>query len=590
MPDPSCSFKKIFCVLVALLVASLAPLECSRAAEVPAAAEHEAVYEHAVVAADHPLASQAGLEMLRRGGNVVDAAVATSFTLSVVRPESCGLGGGGFMVVWLADRQKAIALDYRERAPAAANEAMYQDPENPTQALPDLSTTGHLAVAVPGTVAGLCFVLEHHGTFNLPTVLEPALRYAREGFPADRHHVEAVNSTIRLFEKNPNYRQRFPAIWRTYLNEGRPIALGDLVHSPLEGVLELIALHGARGFYEGPVAEALAAEIQRGGGLITLDDLRGTRPVVRRAIEGQFRGNRLFTMPPPSSGGTALVEMFNLLETQRLDELEPGTPRYLHLLTESMKHAFADRARWLGDADFVDVPVDRLTSPAYARELAAGVDPNRTRPAEEYGSHPRGTGDTPVLPEDSGTSHFSVLDAQGNAVACTETINLTFGSKVIEPRFGIMLNNEMDDFTAVPGVPNAFGLIQSRANAVQPGKKPLSSMTPTVVVRKGRAAWVAGGSGGPRIISATAQVLLNGLLFGLTPEEAVAASRLHHQWQPNVLLLEPGLFDKVAEPMREYGHEVAERQNLAAVQAASRSQDGLRAASDPRKGGAPAGY
>jgi gamma-glutamyltranspeptidase/glutathione hydrolase len=278
----------------------------------------------------------------------------------------------------------------------------------------------------------------------------------------------------------------------------------------------------------------------------------------------------------------ALVEMLNFLETQHLDELRPDSPRYLHLLTESMKHAFADRARWLGDADFVEVPVERLTSKAYARELADGIDPERTRRDEEYGSH--------VVPADAGTSHFSVLDAAGNAVACTETVNLTFGSKVMEPRFGIVLNNEMDDFTAVPDVPNAFGLIQGRANAIHPDKKPLSSMTPTIVLEEGRAVWTVGGSGGPRIISATTQVLLNGLVFGLTPREAVAAPRAHHQWQPNTLLLEPGLFDREAEGLRGFEHRVERTEELANVQAASRGPDGLRAASDPRKGGRPAGY
>ncbi|HUG94009.1 MAG TPA: gamma-glutamyltransferase [Planctomycetaceae bacterium] len=580
-----------FLATISLVWSLLGPPGLATAEEGPATLGRSAerIYQHAVVAADHPLASEAGREILDRGGNVVDAAVATSFALSVVRPASCGIGGGGFMVIWDAKKQQAVALDYRERAPAGATRDMFVDPDNPKRPQGDLSRKGQLAVAVPGTVAGLCYASRTYGRLPLRAVLAPAIRLAREGVPVDDHDRQVQKDVLAAFAEHEQYRQRFAPLYQKYLNGGTPWQAGDRFHSPQADVLEAIAERGPDAFYGGPVAEAIVAEMQRGGGLITAADLAGMRPVARQPLQADFDGRHIVTMPPPSSGGVALIETLNLLAASAQAQPDAAvrradhqSPERLHLLAESFKHAFADRAAFLGDTDFARVPVERLTSADYARRLAARIDRERTQPPAAYGSH--------ALGDDGGTSHFSIIDRDGNAVACTETINTAFGSFVVEPRFGIVLNNEMDDFSAVPGQPNAFGLVQSEANAVEPGKKPLSSMTPTIVVEDGRAVHALGGSGGPRIISSTLQVLLNLTRHGMQPEQAVRLPRIHHQWFPDVLSVEDPLYGEVRGPLERRGHKVERRNRLAVVQAVSRSPDGLRGASDPRKGGRPAGY
>ncbi len=544
------------------------------------------------MAADHEAASAAGVEILKKGGNVVDAAVATGFALAVVRPASSGLGGGGFMVIWDSKKRRAIALDYRERAAGRATRDMYVDPRNRQRVLPDASEHGALAVAVPGHVAGLCYALREYGSLDLATVLKPALRLCREGVPIDRHDIAVQSEVIKDFAEHAEYRDKFSTLYRLYANSGKPWEKEDRFYSPLTKVLERIARRGADGgadgFYRGEVAEAIVAEVQRCGGLITLADLAAMGPVVREPLRGSIGERTILTMPPPSSGGVALLETLNILSA--IDALHPAarlgkqmadSPLYLHVLAESFKHAFADRAAFLGDADFVKVPVARLTSRAYAAEIAKRIDLAKTQPPEAYGRF--------TTPDDGGTTHFSILDAAGNAVACTETVNTLFGSYVVEPTFGIILNNEMDDFTSLPGVPNAFGLIQSEANSIEPGKRPLSSMTPTIVVRDGRAEFVVGASGGPRIITATAQVLLNWARFGQPPEAAVDALRIHHQWAPDVLELEAAKLPQ-AELERK-GHKIRLRGDSAVVQAASRTGDGrVHGASDRRKGGRAAGY
>lgn len=546
------------------------------------------VWHCGVVAADHPLASAAGIEILRKGGNVVDAAVAVAFVLSVVRPESCGIGGGGFMLIWNAKTQQAVALDYRERAPQKARRNMYRDPANPQKALPELSRRGHRAVAVPGSVAGWCYAQKHYGRLSLATVMEPALRLCRQGVPVDSVMIRIQADLLRRFAAQPETARRFSSLKRLYLNNGKRWRQGDRFYSPQQKVLQRIARLGAAGFYDGPVAEALVQEMRRGGGLIRRADLAAMQPVVRQPLRGTFDGRTLLVMPPPSSGGVALLQMLNTLQAyerqhkMRLEKTGHNSAGYVHLLTEAMKHAFADRAAFLGDADFVRVPVRKLIGTPYAGMLARKIDPARTFPPAYYGRF------QPVA--DGGTSHFSVLDADGNAVACTETINLAFGSWVVEPTFGIVLNNEMDDFAALPGQPNAFGLIQSAANAVAPRKKPLSSMSPTIVLQQGKAELALGASGGPRIISSTLQVLLNVLRFGMPPQRAVAAPRFHHQWQPDVLFVEPGIPEKTRRGLTQRGHKLQQREKLSATQAAGRNGGKLLGGSDPRKSGQPAGY
>ena len=571
---------RLRCWILAGVVSILAVY--SPCAEIGAA---EPLYQNGVVAADHPLASQAGLEMLKKGGNVVDAAVATSFALSVVRPSSCGIGGGGFMVIWNAETKTATALDYREIAPKAASPEMYVQAKKQNPDHPEPSRDGALAIGVPGNVAGLCYALEKFGTLDLKTVLEPSLRYCREGIPIDPHMRSAQRSMLRRFERTPRFREEYQALKKHYLNGGDPWPKDARFHSPLEPVYEKIAKEGKAGFYEGEVAKAMASAIQNAGGILTEEDLKGYAPKERKPLRGTYRGRQILTMPPPSSGGVALLQILNILsawEARQDENPKHNQPDYVHLLTEAMKHAYADRATFLGDADFVDVPVEHLTSQAYAAELAKRIDPKTTKPHRTYGR---------TMPSrDAGTSHFSVMDAKGNAVACTETINTYFGSLFVEPKFGIVLNNEMDDFAAIPGEPNAFGLIQSKANAVEPGKKPLSSMTPTILLDDGKAVIAVGGSGGPRIISSTLQVLLNLVRFEMPPSEAVALPRIHHQWLPNVLIAEDPLYKEMQTPMKERGHEVERENGLAVVQAILRTAEGLRAASDPRKHGSPAGH
>lgn len=565
------------CVLMATLLTA-GPQEAI-------SADRAELFANAVVAADHPLASQAGVQILKQGGNVVDAAVATSFALSVVRPASCGIGGGGFMVIWNADRQEAVALDYRERSPAKAHRRMYVESAEGDGANRLSSRRGALAVAVPGTVAGLCYALEEYGTLDLQTVLQPAVRLARDGFPLDEHAREVQRLALKQYAEHPAYRQRFETLYKLYLNDGVAWGPQARFHSPQLRVLELIAKQGREAFYRGPVAQAMVQDLSQRGGLLTLADLRAMKPVVRRPLRGEFAGFDILTMPPPSSGGTALLETLNILSAYRKQHAGEKSQQTgadsVHVFVEALKHAFADRAEYLGDADFAQVPIERLISPGYAAELARKIDVKHTKPPTAYGRF------QPV--DDAGTSHFSVIDRQGNAVACTETINTMFGSFVVEPTYGIVFNNEMDDFSAVPGEPNVFGLIQSEANAVEPGKKPLSSMTPTIVLEEGKAVHALGASGGPMIISATLQVLRYLVEADLPPDEAVARPRIHHQWLPNILFAEPSVFEQTTT-LSDRGHVVEKRSGIAATQAVSRKADGLRGGSDPRKGGRPAGY
>jgi len=540
---------------------------------------------HAIVAADHPVASQVGAEVLKQGGNVVDAAVATSFALSVLRPASCGIGGGGFMLIHNAETGKTVALDYRERAPAAATRDMFAGSSQAPE--PD-SVRGGKAVAVPGTVAGLCYAAENYGTLSVPELLQPAIRLARAGVSLDEHGVETRNDGLSTIKEHNGYAAKFNELLNLYLNEGRPVQTGDVFHSPQGDVLEKIAAEGADAFYRGDIAAAIAATVRQHGGIITTDDLASMQPVVREAVRKPFHGYDIVSMPPPSSGGIALLQTLGTLE--RLEQrsgisirgLRHNSAIYVHVVSEAMKHAFADRAAFLGDQDFVDVPVERLLSDEYAEQIVHRINPQSVLAESAYGRF--------FAPDDGGTSHFSIIDRQGNAVACTETINLTWGSFVVVPEYGILLNNEMDDFAARPGEPNAFGLMQSEANAIAAGKKPLSSMSPTIVLREGKAVFASGASGGPRIISATLQATLNHLVFEMSPADAVASKRFHHQWFPNELLLEPSLERQVGNDLRHRGHKTVELDSAGANQSASRSTAGLRGGSDPRKHGQPVGF
>lgn len=549
------------------------------------AADPPPVYQHGAVAADHVEASAAGVEILKQGGNVIDAAVATAFALSVVRPASSGLGGGGFLLFWDAEAKEATAYDYRERAPLAATADMFSKLPETTRGL--ASQEGILAVGVPGEITGLCTIHAKHGRLPLAKVIAPALRLATEGVEIDATDISVQRGMLNEWKQYPERQTQFPLLWERYLNKGVPWKKGDRFFSPQRPALESLIQHGINSAKSGEIAQAILAESQKRSGIMTGDDLQHMAPVARKPLQSTFHGYEVLTMPPPSSGGIALLQTLHMLEAweQRPDhkpwkELPDGDR--LQVLIEAQKHAFADRAEYLGDADFVTLPIGQMLSRSYAGRQAEKIDLTRTLAAEAYGRT--------FLPDDAGTTHFCVMDEHGNAVACTETINTTFGSLIVEPKFGIVLNNEMDDFTALPGKPNAFGLRQSEANAVAPGKKPLSSMTPTIVLKDGRPHFLAGASGGPRIITATTQVLLNMLEFDRPAATAVALPRSHHQWQPHELLLESALYRELQTAMEQRGHKVKTASSLAASQAIRWTAAGIDAGSDPRKHGQPRGW
>ncbi len=496
--------------------AAIAPAAPPAAAPIPGRAEGRA----GAVAAEHQRAADIGLAMLERGGNAVDAAIATAYAVCILNASSCGIGGGGFMLVHQTDGSVS-ALDYRETAPALAHRDMYRR-DGEVQA--ELSRRGGLAVAVPGEIAGLEEARERFARLPRDVLMAPAIALARDGFPLGPHLAKEINQNLTALRATP-------ALAALFLDAaGNPRPEGDVIRMPaLAATLERIAREGANPFYHGTIADEIAGAIRAAGGILSNSDLANYHPHWRHALRGTYRGFEVFTMPPPSSGGV-IVEILNILAGDDLAALGRTSPAYLHLLAEAMSHGFADRARWYGDPEFTPVPIDRLTSPAYGSMLRQRIVPDATLPQDRYGTAP-----------DAGTTHLSVIDGQGMAVACTTTINTAFGAMLVAGSTGIILNNEMDDFASAPGVPNSFGLIGGEANAIAPGKRPLSSMTPIIVRAEGRPRLVAGGSGGPLIISATLQTLLGVLDFGLDPAAAVAAPRIHQQWAPPALITETDL-------------------------------------------------
>ncbi|MBL8991157.1 MAG: gamma-glutamyltransferase [Phycisphaerae bacterium] len=553
-----------------------------------------------VVAADHVVASIAGVEMLRKGGNAVDAAVAASFTLSVVRPFSCGIGGGGFMVLRVRGRDGALvetAINYREWGPGAATADMFERGDE------SASTIGGKAVAVPGTVAGLLTALERYGTLDRATVMRPAIVAAREGFRADAAYLKAAASTIEKFRKHPAYQKKYAFVWERLLARGA-VKEGDLIQLPEQAeALELIARDGAAAFYEGPIAEAIEKAVKGDRGILNRADLKAyaRQGVVESApLVWTFAGRRVLGMPLPSSGGVAMAEAMGILErTTALDAAGQGRwAEWMQLTVESVRHAMADRSAylWDGGTGADAAPVGRLLAGATLDALAARTGITRTNAPEACGLRAIEKAAAGGGKDDGGTSHVSVIDGAGNAAACTETINLEFGSLLAVDRYGFVLNNEMDDFTARRGQSNAFGLAQSDRNLPGPRKRPLSSMSPTVVVSAGGVVeMVAGASGGPRIITGTLQVVLNVLVRGMDVGQAVSRPRFHHQWSPNTLEIEPGMSDTwnglgVDVWMRKLHHAVGPARSTAVVQAVTRGPDGVvRGASDPRKGGVAVG-
>ena len=497
-------------------------------------------------------AAEAGREMLAAGGNAIDGAVATAFAAAVAHPFSSGIGGGGFILVHLGQTGEVFAVDAREVAPAAAHADMYLDAEG--KVVPEASRVGGLAVAVPGLVQGLYEVHERFGRLAWGQLLRPAVRLAREGVPVGVYH-------RRILQLAKPKLERFPETARIQLAEGEIPPLGWKLEQPeLAHTLAAIAQWGPKVMHSGSVAEAMVKATREHGGVLTLEDLAGYRTRWRKPVRGTYRGLEIVSMPPPSSGGVHLIQMLNTLEPFDLASLGHNSSEAIHLVAESMKLAFADRAFHMGDPGFHTVPTQWLTSKAYGLELA-----ERLKPRPFWRRAPWRWGRSRVLrverpgvppPDDAGTTHISVLDDEGNAVALTQTINTLFGSGLTAPGTGIVLNNEMDDFAAAVDAPNAYGLIGYTANAVAPGKRPLSSMTPTIVLRDGRPWLVAGSPMGPLIITTVLQTLLNLVDFGLGIQAAVVAPRFHHQWQPDRLLLEPEHPRDVVERLEAWGHPV----------------------------------
>lgn len=528
---------------------------------------------HGAVASPHPAASAAGVAVLEAGGDAVDAAIATMATLSVATPGSSGIGGGFFALVHRADEGRTYVLDAREVAPAGASRDMYVVGG---RAQPELSRWGGLAVAVPGEVRGYQALHERWGRTPWPRLFQGGVDLALQG-------MEVTGFLQYLLDEVEEPLRRYSEMKRLFTREGRLLRAGEHYSNPMQA--ETLAQLGKLGpdwFYKGQLAREMVRTVRHAGGLLSRQDLEDYRVTWREPVRGSFRGHQIVSMPPPSSGGAVLLEILQVLEHFPLESMGQNSSAYLHTLAEALKHGFADRAETMGDPAFVKVPLARLLSPLYARALARRINPLRTRKVDPK-RHP--------MVEDQGTNHLSVVDVAGNVVAATTTINYAFGSLLAVPGRGFLLNDQMDDFSIRPGVPNAFGLIGGDANAVAAGKKPLSSMTPTIVFRQGAPVLVSGGAGGPRIITGTLQTILNVLVFEQDVQEALDAPRIHHQWMPDSLECEDAIPMDVLRALGERGHRVELRRSLHnRVQAVAVTADGLEAATDPREQGGTAGY
>ena len=541
---------------------------------------------HGMVASKSVIASRVGADIMRKGGNAVDAAIATAFALAVTWPAAGNLGGGGFMLIRNADGT-SVAIDYRERAPLAATRDMYLDASG--NVIKGLSTDGYKAIGVPGTVAGMALAHQRYGKLKWAELVEPARRLAAKGFVVDTFLSDVFRSEDVTKKLAPYAESR-----RIFQRNGRYYEPGErLVQPELAAVLARIE-KDPRDFYEGVTAKRIAATMKAHGGLVSLEDLRTYEPTIRQPLRGTYRGHEFVVMPPPSSGGIAIIEMLHMLEPYDLASMGWQSARYLHTLTEVMRRAFADRAEYLGDPDFnPKLPVDVLTSAAFAAARAKTIDPDHATPSSEVSA-----GALPPA-EPSHTTHFAVVDRDGNMVSNTYTLNDWFGSGVTVPGTGILLNDEMDDFTARPGVPNIYGLLQSEANAIKPRKRPLSSMTPLIMLSDGKPWFAVGAAGGPRIITTVLQIVLGIVDFNLDLQEALDAPRIHHQWMPDQIEWERfGVNPDTRAILEKMGHTFAKTSwpkgsesmsdaNAVMIDPATGRRFG---AGDPRRDGVPAGW
>ena len=539
--------------------------------------------QNGMVASQEAVASRVGVDILKKGGNAVDAAIATGFALAVTLPRAGNLGGGGFMMIHLADSGDTKALDYREMAPAAAFKDMFlgEDGEPDNQK----SRFSGLAVGVPGTVAGFAEAFEKHGSGKLTwaELVAPAIGLAENGIEVTPDLAASLTASAKRLLQDPATAAIF------YKTGGMPFVPGEtLKQTDLAATLKLIADKGAAGFYTGEVAEKIAQKVTASGGGMTTEDMAGYKPVWRDPVVGSYHGYEIASMPPPSSGGVHIVQILNMLQGYPLAEYGPNSADSIHVMAETMRRAYADRSKYLGDPDFVDVPVKGLTDPAYAAELVKSIKMDMATPSEEMKP-----GD-PFPYESNQTTHYSVVDKDGNAVSNTYTLNFSYGVGLTADGTGVLLNNELDDFSAKPGVPNAYGLLGADANAIAPGKRMLSSMTPTIVTRDGEPWLVTGSPGGSTIITTTMQVILNSIDHQMSVNDAVGRPRFHHQWQPDQVWFEPlGLSPDTLSILRDMGHEMVSTPwggDIGDANSIKRVDGEMRAMSDPRNDGGAAAF
>ncbi|MFZ6680162.1 gamma-glutamyltransferase [Undibacterium sp. Tian12W] len=572
MPSPS-SRKLCLSLLVPLCFAVVSP---ASQAQLAAGIKYDTSYpiispvyaKSGMVATEQALASQVGLDILKRGGNAVDAAVAVGFALAVVLPNAGNIGGGGFMIIHDSKSGKDIALDFRELAPEKASRDMYLDAKG--NVISGKSLYSHLAVGIPGTVAGMDLALRKYGSMKWKDVIAPAIRLAEQGFEITPHLAELIDSS-------KNQLGKWPASRAIFFKDGKPMLAGErLMQKDLAQSLRLIAEQGPAAFYEGAVAKKIVAEMQQHEGLISASDLKNYKVVERIPVRGNYRGYDVVSMPPPSSGGVHIIQMLNMLEHYPLKEQGANSAQTLHQLSEVMKLAYADRSEFLGDPDYYKVPLKGLTSRAYADELVKKIQPDRATPSAEIKPG------KPLPYESDQTTHYSVADKFGNIVATTYTLNLNFGSGIVATGTGIVLNNEMDDFSVKAGVPNAFGLLGGDANAVQGWKRPLSSMSPTIVLKDGKPFLVTGSPGGSRIITTTLQTILNVIDHDMNVAEATISPRIHQQWMPDQLRFEKGISMDTLRLLEQKGQVLRPTGTLGKTQTIQIVPQGFAGYSDPR--------
>ncbi|MGO3281876.1 MAG: gamma-glutamyltransferase [Psychrobacter sp.] len=542
------------------------------------AIHHPKWAKNGMVATQEALASDIGLKILEEGGNAVDAGVAVGFALAVTLPRAGNIGGGGFMMIYDAKQDKTVALDYREKAPSSATRDMYLDEEG--NAVSDLSRYHGLAVGVPGTVAGLLKALDEHGTMSRGQVMAPAIALAEDGIEVTAGLSESLTALSDRLQKWPSTKKVF------FKPDGSAYQPGERLRQPeLARSLKLIAAQGPDGFYKGETAQKLVKAVNEAGGLMSLQDLSDYQAIAREPVKGNYRGYEVVSMPPPSSGGIHIIQILNILEGYPLKDYGQNSAQTIHLMAEAMQLAYADRAEYLGDADFIDVPASGLTSQAYADKLRALIDPNKATPAATIKAN------NPLPYESDQTTHFSIVDKDGNAIANTYTLNFSYGTGLVADGTGILLNNEMDDFSAKPGVPNGYGLLGGEANAVEANKRPLSSMSPTFVFKDSKPYIVTGSPGGSRIITTVTQILSNVIDHDMNIAEATHAPRIHDQWLPDEIRVEKALNSDTVNKLESMGHTVSPKSAMGSTQSIMISPSGVYGSSDPRTvDGAVVGY